>query len=245
MLACITRTKNRLRSWLDQRINPLTLCAKDKNLQSQFNQQRREKIHRRLIVATAFAYAYLIVITLTNIGKWDEQAIILMNVISICALCTFLIVAGKFKLAILDGGVFACVILRTLCTFYLLQQIAEDKPGYSKIDVKQLHESLIHGFFPALFCISLNWVVDLFVSAPMFIICHAMITKQAFHSQDGNLACYVEPDVLVNQYTGEWFMFTCVVFCSQYSSQYYELHIFLQTEQSKKQQKCLQNVFDS
>ena len=40
-------------------------------------------------------------------------------------------------------------------------------------------------------------------------------------------------------------MFTVVVLCSQYSSQYYELHIFLQTEQSKKQQKCLQNVFDN
>ncbi len=87
-------------------------------------------------MVTAFAYAYLIVITLANIGKWDEQAIILMNVISINATLTFLIVAGKFKLAILDSGVFTIVIVRTLCTFYLLQQIAEDKPGFNKIDVK-------------------------------------------------------------------------------------------------------------
>ncbi len=77
-------------------------------------------------MVTAFAYAYLIVIILTNIGKWDEQAIILMNVISISATITVLLIAGKFKIAILDSGVLAIVIVRALCTFYLLKQIADE-----------------------------------------------------------------------------------------------------------------------
>ena len=56
--------------------------------------------------------------------------------------------------------------------------------------------------------------------------------------------CYAEPDSVGGQQSMRWIVFIFVVYYSVYSTHTHQLIDFLKTEQSEKQQECLQQVFD-
>jgi len=56
--------------------------------------------------------------------------------------------------------------------------------------------------------------------------------------------CYAEPETYSGKISMRWFIMIFVVYYSVYATHTHQLIDFLKTEQSEKQQECLQQVFD-
>ena len=58
------------------------------------------------------------------------------------------------------------------------------------------------------------------------------------------MECYAEPETVGGQQSMRWLGLIFAVYYSVYSTHTHQLIDFLKTEQSEKQQECLQQVFD-
>lgn len=107
-----------------------------------------------------------------------------------------------------------------------------------------MHDAIQFVIYPSLILFTLNWKVDLCVTTPLAIAAIYWNLQMAFSKEDANMACYEQSDqVAQTQFTRTLIYF--IVFMGViHDNRKIQITRFIAQERAKKQQECLQNIFD-
>ena len=125
---------------------------------------------------------------------------------------------SKWKLWFVDVAVLSMLVFRCLITYLLFKFTLDARPGFEHIDVKELQDSVVFIFLPALLLFSCNWKIDSLLSFPIFLVAQLMTLTRAFSTAGDNMICYTNPETVGGQLSMRWGMLIFVVYYSVYST---------------------------
>ena len=122
---CVTNLKKRYQAWMkSQKVHPIWLELKDRELQSRYDLWARNHVYKMLKIVTAVQFGFSIFTALSNYEKeFNEQALLLMHFGSLMGAILLALLLIKLKLKFADYAMFFILVVRcmeTYLVFYLI-----------------------------------------------------------------------------------------------------------------------------
>ena len=160
-----------MRKWWKGPINPIFLTIRNKELSAAFNQKMRKETQTRLAKFLIFLWAYYIYIVIdSSTGDFHEQYGRLMLVGEMTVTATVVYFLSLWKLFFVDTYMLVGCVSRFTVLVLLFSLIKDQKPGYTAMDPKGLHDAVEDVGLPALILFTTNWKLQLLLAAPIMMI---------------------------------------------------------------------------
>lgn len=151
----------------------------------------------------------------------------------------------RCRLAFADFTVLYAMTSSCIQTFLQLYLVENKAPGFEKTDRKLLSNQLPFQATLTFILAIVNFKIDFFITAPITLICTAMITQRAYTSEAGNLSCYVVPESIALAMNANNIGQIILILMISYGYRKNSLQRILREEKSNKQQSQLKNLFDN
>ena len=190
-------------------------------------------------------WVYFVFMCLTFLKDFEKHYVQIIIFGSIMVTVTLLVLMTScISLAIVDFTLIFALFIRAIVTFMLFQLIRSDIAGFEEADLKPMHDSITYIFFPGLLLCTVNMKVELLASCPFAIVCTFLTYKSAFADEGENMTCYMQAEVTAqNLFTRTLILFLVVTFAI-HDQRKTQIRHFIAQERAKKQQECLQSIFD-
>ena len=148
---CVTNPRKRYQAWMNsQKIHPIWLDLKDRELQSKYDLWARHHVYKMLTILTAVQFGFSIFAALSNHEKeFNEQALLLLHFGSLLGSMLLALLLIKLKLKFADYAMFFILAVRCMETFLVFYLIDASAPGFTLVDKKELADAVFYVALPA------------------------------------------------------------------------------------------------
>jgi hypothetical protein len=136
--------------------------------------------------------------------SFSEQAIFIMQIGSLTVSLTISALANLVNLVATDYNLLILVGVRSAVTFLLFYFIEAGTPGFEKIDLKELSDSIQLIGLPGLIISCCGWRFNFLIGAPLTIGLTALGIHKSFTLSDDNMSCYVTPEPYASRMSQRW-----------------------------------------
>ena len=112
-------------------------------------------------------WVYFPIMILRNLEDISEQALPIMQFGTMAVNATIIWLLSKVRLWFVDVCTLSILLTRCFITYLLFKFALEKQPGFEHIDIKQLQDSVVLAVLPFIICTSVNWKIELFLTAPI------------------------------------------------------------------------------
>ena len=158
---------------------------------------------------------------------------------------TLVFAISMWKLAIIDAYMLIACTSRFLILIYSFSRINDRATGYDPIDPKILHDAVEDVGLPALILFTTNWKIQICLAAPIMLISQQWTIRTSYIDEGDNMSCYKDPNVVAFEANVRYLVYFCIIMGAVHKERANQVTIFVEQAKTKKQQECLQNVFDA
>ena len=192
---CLKFLKTTYSRWFNSyQFHPIWITMADKEVQNKFDVWLYKVLTRAYDFASIGSVFVLCIFMGLNFNKtFAELALFLAQYGTLTFSFVLISLAYRVKLSMIRYNMLVIMGVRSLVSIIVLHLIESGNEHFALIDLKQMTDSIVI-VLPALCSTFCNWKFDLLISSPIILIFNVIVTKRSLSSEDGNMACYLQPE---------------------------------------------------
>ena len=169
----------------------------------------------------------------------DQEYIVMGLFGSVIIVLTIIFLISLLTLAIFDLSNIIVIVTRILIAFTMVNMMENEHPLFQGYDPKSMSGSISFVAIPVILCTTINWRIDLLLTAPIMVVSELLMFQRAFTPANDNIMCFLGIDTYMRGLQFRTLFFMLVIVWSAHQNYKAQFSHFISQELATQQQKCL------